>query len=163
RVVTALMTAADALPGARFVTTSAAETEQLGRALARLLQAGDVVVLVGELGAGKTVFARGIARGLDVDAPVTSPTFTLAHRYAGRIPMVHVDVYRLDRLAELDELDLDEDEDAVLVVEWGDVVAAALPSDRLVVALEPASDAVDTRRVVLTPEGGAWRGRAPEL
>ena len=103
------------------VTASAAETEAAGEALGRRLRAGDVVLLIGELGAGKTTFVRGVARGAGSDAPVASPTFQLVRVYPGRLQLAHVDLYRVEKPPELAELGLDElaDQGAVLV-EWGD-------------------------------------------
>ena len=103
-----------------------------------VLRAGDVVALAGDLGTGKTVFAKGIACALGVDEPVVSPTFTLVREYDGRVPLVHVDVYRLDHLQELHDLGFDEllGGDAVTVVEWGDRVSALLPVERLDVLLD---------------------------
>lgn len=130
---------------------TADDTLALGRHLGGQLQAGDVVVLSGPLGAGKTVLAKGIALGMDVEGPITSPTFVLArvhrpHR-PGRPAMVHVDVYRLldnaesDLLAELDSLDLDTDlDDAVAVVEWGEGLAERLSQRHLDVHLRRRPD-----------------------
>src|SRR3954468_5565285 len=120
-------------------TRTADETHALGRRIGALLRAGDVVVLEGELGTGKTVFAKGIAVGLGVREPVVSPTFTVVREYDAPTPLVHVDVYRLDHLQELHDLGFDDliGDDAVTVVEWGDHVSTALPSDRLRVLLEP--------------------------
>jgi tRNA threonylcarbamoyladenosine biosynthesis protein TsaE len=130
---------------------SADETVALGKRLGAELRAGDVVVLSGPLGAGKTVLAKGIAQGMDVQGPVTSPTFVLARvhraRREGAPAMVHVDVYRLldhagsDLLAELDSLDLDTDlEDAVVVVEWGEGLAERLSDRHLDVRLRRGVD-----------------------
>ncbi|SEH92465.1 tRNA threonylcarbamoyladenosine biosynthesis protein TsaE [Mycolicibacterium rutilum] len=130
---------------------TAEDTIALGAELGRQLRAGDVVVLSGPLGAGKTVLAKGIAQALDVDGPVISPTFVLARVHRARRPgapeMIHVDLYRLldhasvDLLAELDSLDLDTDlEDAVVVVEWGEGLAERLSDNHLDVRLERASD-----------------------
>ncbi|MGK2882529.1 MAG: tRNA (adenosine(37)-N6)-threonylcarbamoyltransferase complex ATPase subunit type 1 TsaE [Mycobacterium sp.] len=126
-------------------------TIALGVQLGGQLRAGDVVVLSGPLGAGKTVLARGIAQAMDVDGPVTSPTFVLARLHRARQPdapaLVHVDVYRLleatgaDLLAELDSLDLDTDlESAVVVVEWGEGLAERLSDRHLDIRLERTSD-----------------------
>jgi tRNA threonylcarbamoyladenosine biosynthesis protein TsaE len=129
------------------------DTIALGSRLGAQLRAGDVVVLSGPLGAGKTVLAKGIAAAMDVDGPITSPTFVLARvhpaRRAGAPAMIHVDVYRLldhsgdDLLGELDSLDLDTDlDDAVVVVEWGEGLAERLSESHLDVRLErlPNSD-----------------------
>lgn len=137
------------------------ETEGLARAVAKVLEPGDLIVLTGDLGAGKTTFARGLADGLGVTGPVVSPTFTLAREYHGRLPMLHVDLYRLDRAQEVIDLGLEDlaDDDAVIVVEWGDVAAAYLPGDeRLEVRIvRGAGD--DERVVTLTPLGPSWLTR----
>lgn len=133
------------------------DTIALGEQLGRQLRAGDVVVLSGPLGAGKTAFTKGIALGMDVEGPVTSPTFVLARvhraRRAGQPELVHVDVYRLlehtgaDLLAELDSLDLDADlDDAVVVVEWGEGLAERLSENHLDITLARSADS-DVRTV----------------
>jgi tRNA threonylcarbamoyladenosine biosynthesis protein TsaE len=130
---------------------TAADTMSLGARLGEELRAGDVVVLSGPLGAGKTVLAKGIAEAMDVDGPVTSPTFVLARvhrpRRAGAPAMVHVDMYRLldhasvDLLGELDSLDLDTElDDAVVVVEWGEGLVERLSESHLDIRLERGSD-----------------------
>ncbi|MDT5081552.1 MAG: tRNA threonylcarbamoyladenosine biosynthesis protein TsaE [Mycobacterium sp.] len=130
---------------------TAADTIALGARLGRDLRAGDVVVLSGPLGAGKTVLAKGIAEAMDVDGPVTSPTFVLARAHPPRRTnapaMIHVDMYRLldhagvDLLGELDSLDLDTElDDAVVVVEWGEGLAERLSERHLDVRLERARD-----------------------
>src|ERR1700754_3278651 len=141
---------ADVLEGTAELPTTE-DTMALGARLGGQLRAGDVVVLSGPLGAGKTVLAKGIAVAMDVDGPVTSPTYVLARvhppRQAGAPAMVHVDVYRLldhqgsDLLGELDSLDLDTDlEDAVVVVEWGEGLAERLSDSHLDVQLERRPD-----------------------
>src|SRR4051794_23124431 len=126
---------------------TAEDTKALGAELGRQLHAGDVVVLSGPLGAGKTVLAKGIAEAMDVDGPVTSPTFVLARLHRARRPgspaLVHVDMYRLldhagaDLLGELDSLDLDTDlDDAVVVVEWGEGIVERLSARHLDIRLE---------------------------
>ena len=133
------------------------DTIALGEQLGRQLRAGDVVVLSGPLGAGKTAFTKGIALGMDVEGPVTSPTFVLARVHRARRPgqpeLVHVDVYRLlehtgaDLLAELDSLDLDADlDDAVVVVEWGEGLAERLSENHLDITLARSADS-DVRTV----------------
>lgn len=137
---------------------TAEDTVAFGAELGRQLRAGDVVVLSGPLGAGKTVLAKGIAQGMDVEGPVISPTFVLARVHRARRPgaptMVHVDLYRLldqasvDLLAELDSLDLDTDlDDAVVVVEWGEGVAERLSDSHLEIRLERAAD-TDVRTAI---------------
>ncbi|HEY6425558.1 MAG TPA: tRNA (adenosine(37)-N6)-threonylcarbamoyltransferase complex ATPase subunit type 1 TsaE [Pseudonocardiaceae bacterium] len=128
-----------------------ADTERLGRDVGSLLRAGDVVVLSGPLGAGKTVLARGIGAGLGVRGPVTSPTFVIAREHpalpGGRgVPLVHVDAYRLGGLAELDSLDLDTDLlAAAVVVEWGEGLAERLADEHLLIRLQRCLDNEDVR------------------
>ena len=146
-------------------THSSAETLALARRVGSILRAGDVVALVGDLGAGKTVFAKGIAQALGVEDDVVSPTFTLVREYAGAaVPMVHVDVYRLDHLQELHDAGFDElvGDAAITVIEWGDRVAALLPVDRLDVALTPGDDD-DDRLVTFEPSGRSWTARRDAL
>ena len=145
-------------------TSNADETHALGQRLGAVLRAGDVVVLDGELGTGKTVLAKGIAVALGIDEPVVSPTFTVMREYDAPTPLVHVDVYRLDHLQELHDLGFDDlvGGDAVTVVEWGDRVSAALPSDRLRVLLEPG-DADDDRVVSVDASGITWAERRDAL
>jgi tRNA threonylcarbamoyladenosine biosynthesis protein TsaE len=133
----------------------------LGARLAALLTGGDVVVLDGDLGAGKTTMTQGIARGLGVVDAVTSPTFVIArvHATPPQAPaLVHVDAYRLGSGAELDDLDLDADVDSsVVVVEWGDGLAQRLAASVLVVRIErPDTDDDETRWVSATGHGPRW-------
>jgi tRNA threonylcarbamoyladenosine biosynthesis protein TsaE len=155
----------------RAVTESAEETKQLAAGLAPLVRAGDVVLLVGDLGAGKTAFAQGFAAALGVHGPVTSPTFALVRNYptgAGSpvATLIHADVYRTGSLQEVTDLALAElvEEDAVAVVEWGDVAAPALGDSALVVTLE-APDALGApwRRDVAVELRGRWGARAAEV
>ena len=149
------------MSGVVIMTNSGEETRELGRALAGVLRAGDVVLLSGGLGAGKTELAKGVGAGLDVAEPIVSPTFTIAREYEGRIPLVHVDVYRLDRLQEVVDLGLEERDDAVTLVEWGDAASAAFPVERLEIHLEgiDAVGAVDERTITFTPCGASWLER----
>lgn len=134
-----------------------ADTRAVGRRLASLLRSGDVVLLAGDLGAGKTVFAGGIGEGLGLDQPVVSPTFVLARRYRGLMPMVHVDLYRLGSSSEIDDLDLDaEAADGVLVVEWGHAAEQAFGDDYLLVRIQV--DPSGERTLELIPRG-AWASR----
>jgi tRNA threonylcarbamoyladenosine biosynthesis protein TsaE len=131
----------------------------LGERLAAQVRAGDLVVLSGQLGAGKTTLAQGIGRGLGVTGPVLSPTFVIArvHR-GGRLPLVHVDAYRLSSIAEVDDLDLDASlEESVTVVEWGDGLVEGLAGDRLHVNISrPLADGDETRTVEIVPVGPRW-------
>ena len=143
---------------------TAGDTRSIGEGLASLLVARDAIALTGELGAGKTTFAQGLARGLGFAGHVQSPTFTLVREYrSGRLPIVHADVYRLDRVQDVVDLDLEESaEDGVLLVEWGDVVEALLPAGHLVVeltVLEPG----DERSVRVASEGDTWLPRWERL
>lgn len=145
------------------VTSTAEQTRSIGRCIAPLLRAGDVVVVVGGLGAGKTTFTQGLAAGLGVTDRVVSPTFTLTREYEGRLRLVHVDLYRLDRAQEVLDLGLEDVADgAVLVVEWGDVAAAYLAPEHLEVhlAADIDSDADDERTIAITFRGPSWMPRA---
>ncbi|MEV6620620.1 tRNA (adenosine(37)-N6)-threonylcarbamoyltransferase complex ATPase subunit type 1 TsaE [Amycolatopsis sp. NPDC051106] len=148
-----------------FVFPTPDDTMEFGRSLGRSLRAGDLVLLAGPLGAGKTTLTRGIADGLGVGGRVSSPTFVLARVHpagpAG-VPLVHVDAYRLGGdLSQLDDLDLDTDlERSAIVVEWGEGSAERLSSDYLVVRLDRRED--DVREVTLEPHG-TWTDRVPEL
>ena len=118
------------------------DTHAIAAAIAALARTGDMIVLAGEMGAGKTAFAQGFGTALGVTEPMTSPTFTLVHSYdVGRITLHHADIYRLSTRNELDDLALSEllEADGIVLVEWGDVVAQAL-GEHLLVRLEPAND-----------------------
>lgn len=150
----------------RARTHSPDETRAVGRRIAALLGPGDLVLLAGDLGAGKTQLAKGIAEGLGVEEPVVSPTFTIAREYHGRVPMVHVDVYRLDRAQEVLDLGLDEaGEEVVTVVEWGDVAGGYLPAERLELRLDlaPSDDDPDARVLTAATHGSAWQARAGQV
>ncbi len=133
-----------------------ADTMAVGRRLASLVKPGDVVLLAGPLGSGKTMFAAGLAEGLGVEDRVSSPSYVLVKRYRGFLTLVHADVYRLGSLAELEDLDLDDAEDGVLVVEWGHAVAGGLPADHLVVTFTVRDDG--TRLLELVARG-SWQRR----
>lgn len=153
-------------PSSRTLTLRTLEdTLRLGRALGSCLSPGDLVILSGSLGAGKTALTKGIAAGMGVAGTVTSPTFVLArmHRAVnGGVPLVHVDAYRLAGSVELDDLDLDTDlTAAAVVVEWGEGVADQLSTERLTVTLERLPD--DSRQVTLTGIGGDWARRIEAL
>jgi tRNA threonylcarbamoyladenosine biosynthesis protein TsaE len=148
----------------KVATTSVDDTRALAAGVAGLAAPGDLVILAGDLGTGKTAFAQGFAQGLGVDEPVTSPAFILVRTYEGRLPMVHLDVYRLDTMQELVDLGIAEllDEGAVTLVEWGDAVAPGLPADFLEVRLE-AGAGPDDRHISIRSVGRAWPPRTRAL
>jgi tRNA threonylcarbamoyladenosine biosynthesis protein TsaE len=144
------------------------DTRAAGRVIAAVLRAGDLVVLSGRLGAGKTALAQGIGAGLNVVGAVTSPTFVIArvHRpdaaRGGRLPLVHVDAYRLGGAAEVDDLDLDASlEESVTIVEWGGGKVEQLADAYLEVRLERRDD--ESRLAVLVGHGGDWARRLDRL
>ncbi len=142
----------------RGLLSSAPDAQAFGAALGATLLAGDLVVLNGPLGAGKTTMTRGLADGLGVRGPITSPTFVIARVHpslADGPKLVHVDAYRLGGSAELDDLDLDTDlEQAVIVVEWGAGLAESLGENRLEITLSPDSD--ESRQVAIVGVGQRW-------
>lgn len=146
-------------------TAAVDETRALAAAVSEVVQPGDVVVLAGDLGAGKTAFVQGLCRGLGIEERVTSPTFTLVHVYdGGRLPVHHLDVYRLDQLSEALDLGLAEMLDAggVVLVEWGEAILPVLPHDRLEIRLT-FGEGDDDRTLALTPEGASWGPRLDRL
>ena len=147
-------------PDMRIATD--AEMRDLGRRLATILRPGDLVILAGPLGAGKTTLVQGIGAGLGVRGPVTSPTFVIARVHpsaSGSGPaLVHADAYRLGSISEVDDLDLDTDAAAaVTVVEWGTGLAEGLAEDRLEITIQPDL-AGDVRTVQLNGHGARWNG-----
>jgi tRNA threonylcarbamoyladenosine biosynthesis protein TsaE len=137
-----------------LATASAEETEEVASRLAARLEPGDVVTVSGELGTGKTTFVRGACRALGVTAPVTSPTFTIGHRYAGEPDVSHLDLYRFTGLSPAEWGDLEPYfEDAIVFVEWPEAGAGALPEARLAVRLEHAGG--DRRALELVSSDGA--------
>ena len=138
-----------------FETHSVSETQRLGAARAQQLQADDVLLLLGDMGAGKSEFTRGLARGLGVTGYVTSPTFTILQVHEdGRLPLYHFDWYRLSDAEELYELSMDEylQNGGVAVIEWPSRAEEAVPESYLEVDIAPIGD--DDRRITLTPVGG---------
>lgn len=146
-------------------TAAVADTQALAAAIARLCRAGDVLVLAGELGAGKTAFAQGFAAGLGIAEQVTSPTFTIVREYPGpELALLHLDVYRLDQLREVQDLGVGEmlDEEAVMLVEWGDAVLPALGEEYLEIRITFGA-ADDDRILELHPSGSSWLARTRVL
>ena len=149
-------------PPAELRIATDGDMRDLGRRLAALLRAGDLVILAGPLGAGKTTLVQGIGAGLGVRGPVTSPTFVIARVHpavTGSGPaLVHADAYRLGSFSEVDDLDLDTDAgSAVTVVEWGTGLAEPLAEDRLEITIEPDQDS-DVRTVRINGHGARWHG-----
>lgn len=139
--------------GTAFTTHSAAETEWAGRLLARYLQAGDVIALAGDLGAGKTHLVQGVASGLGVEGVVTSPTFNILLVHAGSLPLYHLDLYRLEDPAQLEDIDFYAtlEGDGVSFIEWGDRFPDELPADHLLVEISRRGET--ERAFELTPGG----------
>jgi tRNA threonylcarbamoyladenosine biosynthesis protein TsaE len=146
-------------------TASADATRALASEVAGVARAGDIIVLAGDLGTGKTVWVQGFARGMGVDEQVTSPTFTLVRPYRGRaLTLLHADLYRLDRLSEMADLDLIDQLDgrAVACIEWGDLATPVLPADLLEVRLDFGQED-DERTLAFQPVGSGWARRSEEL
>lgn len=141
-------------------------TAAIAAAVAGVCRAGDLLVLAGEMGAGKTAFAQGFGRALGVVEPITSPTFTLVHSYAtASVTLHHADVYRLERMGEVADLALGEllESDGIVLVEWGDAVAGVL-GDHLEIRLAVADpDELESRAIQLHAVGAAWAGRWERL
>ena len=146
-------------------TSDVGSTRELAARLADHVRDGDLIVLIGDLGAGKTAFAQGFARALGVEDPVTSPTFTLANRYEGRLVVNHLDAYRVEVIAEARDLALPELlEEGVTLVEWGDIISPALPNERLEIRITFGDgDGDDDRRLEISPLGTGWAAREREL
>lgn len=155
------------IPSGRRVTTGEAATVAAGVEIAACLEPGDVVLLTGDLGAGKTALARGIAAGLGVDPhEVRSPTFTLVNPYRGRCPVYHVDLYRIDKAADLDELGLEEilGGDGVTIVEWAERLGAWRPGRCVAITIEDLGGngralTIDDRRAAEEAGGGGYSTR----
>jgi len=145
-------------------TKSVDDTRALAAEVAALARPGDLVLLAGDLGAGKTSFAQGFGRALRVEERITSPTSVLVRAYEGVFPVIHVDVYRLDHLQELIDLGVGEllDQGGVTLIEWGDVVAPILPADFLEVRLE-LGEGEEERTLRLRPIGPSWSVRVDAL
>ncbi|HET9442692.1 MAG TPA: tRNA (adenosine(37)-N6)-threonylcarbamoyltransferase complex ATPase subunit type 1 TsaE [Acidimicrobiales bacterium] len=145
-------------------TKSADDTRELGAAVASLARGGDIVLLGGDLGSGKTTFAQGFGRALGVTDPVTSPTFMLMRPYEGRLRLLHCDVYRLEHLQEIVDLGIVElvDDDSVALVEWGDVAEPVLPADFLEIRIT-YQDGEEDRRFELRNVGPSWAPRTAAL
>ena len=135
-----------------YISNSPTETEALGEALAARLTAGTVVAFTGDLGAGKTAFTRGLARGLGVPDRVTSPTFTIVNEYRGNIPLFHFDMYRLDSSDALFDIGWEDylDRGGVCAVEWSENVADAMPDGTVYVTIQRAPEGENARKITIT-------------
>ena len=140
------------------------QTRELAAAVAELARPGDLFLLVGDLGAGKTAFVQGFGAALGIDEPITSPTFTLARQYQGRLELNHLDVYRLEQVEEVLDLGLQEllDGTAATLIEWGDTILPALPADYLEVQLT-YGEGDDDRTLHFRPVGPRWGSRSRAL
>lgn len=145
-------------------TSTVDDTRAVAVALASVVRADDVLLLAGELGAGKTAFVQGLGSGLGVTERITSPTFTIAHEHVGDLTLHHLDVYRLDNVHEALDIGLADilDDGSVIVVEWGDVIAPALPRDYLEVRLT-FGDGDDDRILTFRTVGARWADRERRL
>ena len=154
-----------------LVSRTPEETRKVAAAIARALRPGDVVALTGELGAGKTCFVQGAAAALGVTDRVTSPSFMLRREYTGDVPVLHMDIYRLETLQEVIDLGYEEVFDATRVsfIEWGDAMSPLLPHDHLELEFRlpavplPVADGDEERRILLRPRGEDWLRRLPAL
>ncbi|OPY58263.1 MAG: tRNA threonylcarbamoyladenosine biosynthesis protein TsaE [Pelotomaculum sp. PtaU1.Bin035] len=146
-------------------TSSPEETACVGEKLGALLRAGDVICLNGGLGAGKTRFAQGVACGMGVNGLVTSPTFTLVNEYQGRLPLYHMDVYRLNDAMEMEEIGYEEYfySTGVAMVEWAERVAGLLPAERLDIIIKRSPEGEDIRHITFIPHGEGLEGLVEEL
>ncbi len=145
-------------------SSSPEDTSKLASGLADIAEGGDVLVLVGDLGAGKTAFSKAYGKALGVDEPMTSPTFTLAREYEGRLTLHHLDVYRLEQMAEVLHLDLPDllDSGGVVLIEWGDAIMPMLPQDFLEVRFT-FGEGDDDRSIELRPVGPRWLARCDAI
>tara|TARA_B110000438_G_C15776276_1_gene634206 strand:+ start:53 stop:535 length:483 start_codon:yes stop_codon:yes gene_type:complete len=145
-------------------TNSAEETQQLAACVADLAVARDLILLVGDLGAGKTAFTQGFGRSLGITDAITSPTFTLAKEYSGRLRLHHLDVYRIEELEEVRDLALPEllEGESVTVIEWGDQIVPALPQDYLEIRLEYGSKE-NERNITISLVGTSWKERMAQI
>lgn len=143
-----------------FSSRSPSDTDALAEVLADSAEPGDLLVLSGGLGSGKTAFSKSYGAALGVTEHITSPTFTLAREYAGRLPLFHLDVYRLEHMAEVIDLDLPDllDSGGVVLIEWGDAILTALPADFLRVSFAFGEDESE-RTIELDPVGAPWAKR----
>lgn len=144
-----------------LITHSAAETQAVAEKLAARVTAGTVITLNGDLGAGKTTFTQGFGKGLGVKRNVNSPTFTIMKQYQGRLPLYHMDVYRLEDTG--DDIGLEEyiNGDGVAIVEWSNLIESSLPAERLAITIERVGD--EERRLTFEPVGQKYETIVKEV
>jgi len=148
----------------KIVSSSAEETKEIGYKLGKILKGGDIVCLIGDLGAGKTTLSQSIAKGLDVYDYVTSPTFTLVNEYKGRYPVYHFDVYRIGDVDEMYDLGYEEYvySNGVIIIEWANLIEEILPKERLIIDLKRGKNA-DNREMNIYGEGKRYEEIIEEL
>ncbi|AAM23811.1 tRNA threonylcarbamoyladenosine biosynthesis protein TsaE [Caldanaerobacter subterraneus subsp. tengcongensis MB4] len=148
----------------KYISKSMEDTKNLGEKLGKLLKKGDIVLLYGDLGSGKTVFAKGIGKGLGIEGEVTSPTFTLVNEYHGREKFYHFDLYRIDDYAELYEIGYEEYfyNEAVCAVEWPERLGPLIPKERLEVLIEKGEEE-DLRIITLNAFGKRYEELLKEM
>ncbi|WP_214756766.1 tRNA (adenosine(37)-N6)-threonylcarbamoyltransferase complex ATPase subunit type 1 TsaE [Exiguobacterium sp. s157] len=144
-----------------LITHSAAETQAVAEKLATLVKAGTVITLNGDLGAGKTTFTQGFGKGLGVTRNVNSPTFAIMKQYQGRLPLYHMDVYRLEDTG--DDIGLEEyiNGDGVAIVEWSNLIESSLPTERLAITIERVGD--EERQLTFAPVGDVYDALVKEV
>lgn len=152
----------------RVASVTVEQTRQLGKQLGGCLRGGDVVALMGDLGAGKTAFAQGVGEAFSVEGPMTSPTFTLIHEYLGKIlgiqlRLVHMDLYRLQHPEEAEVIGVEDafQEDAVCLIEWPEIIEEYLPDDRLIVEILGSGE--QPREIIFRADDCAWEQRLKDM
>jgi tRNA threonylcarbamoyladenosine biosynthesis protein TsaE len=152
----------------KVTSATVEQTREWGKQLGGYLRGGDVVALIGDLGAGKTAFAQGVGEAFCVEGPMTSPTFTLIHEYLGRIKgtevrLVHMDLYRLQRPEEAEVIGVEDTfrEDAVCLIEWPEIIEDSLPEDRLIVEILGSGE--QPREIIFRADERAWEQRLKNM
>ena len=147
-----------------IIASSLSDTHQTAESVAAIVKSGDLILLVGDLGAGKTAFTQGFGASLGVKEAITSPTFTLARTYQGTLEIHHLDVYRIDQIEEVRDLALPElfEGNSVTLIEWGDQIISALPKDHLEISFE-YGEADSARVITISANGSSWNSRMPDL
>ncbi|HOA81362.1 MAG TPA: tRNA (adenosine(37)-N6)-threonylcarbamoyltransferase complex ATPase subunit type 1 TsaE [Defluviitaleaceae bacterium] len=134
-----------------YETFSEEETKELGRKIASKAQKGDIYCLIGDLGVGKTAFAKGLAKGLDIKEAITSPTFTVVNEYQGRLPLYHFDVYRITDIDEMEEIGYEEYfyGDGICLIEWADMIEELIPDNAIWINIIKDLDKADNYRKII--------------